>query len=362
MFSRFLAPLVGLASLVFLGVAFWPELVGLSRTWPWAGIVALRGSAMVAALMLVLVLAFLSKLARPIRTLTKPVAFWLVVFIAASGWMLYDRGLGLENPSANSANSAATATVPSTGTRSGEITVLSWNTMGDKPAALAIARLALANNANVVVLAETSAETAHNVALIMMQGGVTVSEHAIAFDTDYIGHSTALLIADSLGEYRIDDTVGNTAVSPSIIAVPVSGEGPTIVAAHAVSPNALSMGRWRSDLTWLQAACERENVILAGDLNATVDNLSGLTMAGTSGAHLGSCVDAALTTKNAGVGTWPAWAPAWLGAPIDHVMASPSWKASAFRVLTDVDTGQADHRPIIATLTPATLTPTPAAP
>ena len=360
MFSRFLAAFVGLAALAFLGVAFWPQLVGLSRTWPWAGIVALRGSAMVVALLLAVALFLLAKLGRPLRTLTRPIGFWLIIFIAASGWMLYDRGLGLDNASPALSDSATADSAANVA--AGDITVLSWNTMGDKPAALTIARRALENNANVVVLAETSAETAHNVALIMAQGGVSFSEHVTAFDTDYIGHSTALLIADSLGEYRIDDTAGNTAVSPSIIAVPVNGQGPTIVAAHAVSPNALSMGHWRSDLAWLQTICERDNVILAGDLNATVDNLSGLTTAGTTGTHLGSCIDAAATTKNAGVGTWPAWAPAWLGAPIDHVMASPLWTASAFRVLTDVDTGQADHRPIVATLTPVPASISPAVP
>jgi endonuclease/exonuclease/phosphatase (EEP) superfamily protein YafD len=341
MLSRLLAPLVGLAALAFLSLAFWPELLGLSRSWPWAGIVALRGSAIIAALALGLVLAFLGKTSRPLRVLVRPLGFWLVIFITASGWVLYDRGLGLENAS-------TPAAVP------GDVTVLAWNTMGDKPAALAIAQLALENGANVVVLPETSAETAHNVALIMAQGGVPVSEHAVALDDEYIGLSTALLIANSLGEYRIDESAGNTAVSPSVVAIPVDGEGPTIVSAHAVSPRTLTMSNWQGDLTWLQALCERENIIVAGDLNATIDNMNGLTTPGTPGAHLGSCADAAATTKNAGVGTWPAWAPAWLGAPIDHVMASPSWTATAFRVLTNVDTRGADHRPIVATLTPAT--------
>jgi endonuclease/exonuclease/phosphatase family metal-dependent hydrolase len=148
--------------------------------------------------------------------------------------------------------------------------------------------------------------------------------------------------------------VANTRVSPSVTAVPVNGDGPTIVAVHAVSPNALTLGLWQLDLAWLQKACERENVIVAGDFNATLDNFSGLATPGTTGAHLGSCTDAAATTQNAGVGTWPAWAPAWVGAPIDHVMASPSWRASAFRVLTDVNTSGADHRPIVATLSPVT--------
>jgi hypothetical protein len=191
MFSRFLALLVGLTSLVVLGLAFWPELVGLSRTWPWAGIVALRGSALVAALVLLGVLFFVSKLGRPVRALIRPLGFWLVIFIVATGWTLYDRGLGFEN--------SATSAPPITGTDSavtdsgvtGDITVLAWNTMGDKPAPLAMAQLALESNATVVVLPETSAETAHNVALIMAQAGTRMSEHVIAFDSEYIGLSTA---------------------------------------------------------------------------------------------------------------------------------------------------------------------------
>ena len=350
MFSRFFSPLVGLGSAAVLSLAFWPQLIGFQRTWPLAGIVALRGSAIVVAVVLIVVLFLLSRLGRPVRRITRPIAFWLVIFVAATMWILTDRGWGFnaETTAGTTTGSAETASAQKSGIDSGTITVLSWNTMGDSPAASAIAALALQHEANVVVLAETSAETAQNVADIMNASGTAVTMHSISFDTDYIGHSTSLLIADALGEYRIDDTVGNTAISPSIIAVPVNGQGPTLVAAHSVSPRALSIPLWRDDLTWLQRACERDNVILAGDLNATVDNLRGLTTG--DGAALGSCLDAAVTTDNAAVGTWPAWAPAWLGSPIDHVMASPSWTATAFQVLTDADGGGADHHPIVATL------------
>jgi endonuclease/exonuclease/phosphatase (EEP) superfamily protein YafD len=339
MFSRFFSPLVGLGSAAVLSVAFWPQLIGFQRTWPLAGIVALRGSAIVVAVVLILVLLLVSRLGRPVRRITRPIAFWLVIFVAASAWILTDRGWGITAAANAGMNTATTetTTTPDSTSDSANITVLSWNTMGDKPAASAIATLALDHHANVVVLAETSAQAAQKVADIMNEAGTAVTLHSISFDTDYIGHSTSLLIADALGEYRIDDT-----------AVPTNGQGPTIVAAHSVSPRALSIPLWREDLSWLQRACERDNVILAGDLNATVDNLSGLTTG--DGAALGSCLDAAVTTDNAAVGTWPAWAPAWLGSPIDHVMASPSWTATAFQVLTDTDGGGADHHPIVATL------------
>lgn len=341
MLTRLLAPLLGLGSALILGVALWPEFVGLQRTWPWAGIVALRGAGIVAAFALILLLLLISRLGRPVRRLTTPIAFWLLIFMAASVWILNDRGWDSER------------VTPPEQSVAGAVTVLSWNTMGDKPAALAIAELALAENANVVALSETSAETAHNVALIMQAGGITMREHVVAFDADYIAHSTVLLIAESLGDYRIDDTAGNTAISPSIIALPVNGLGPTLVAAHAVAPNALSMGLWRGDLSWLETVCQRENVILVGDLNATNDNLAGLTTPGLPNVQLGSCTDAALATNTAAIGTWPAWVPALLAAPIDHVMYSRSWQAASFAVLTEVDTGGSDHRPIVATLTVA---------
>ena len=358
MFSRFFSPLIGLGAAAVLGLALWPQLIGFQRTWPLAGIVALRGSAIVVAVVVIVVLLLLSRLSRPVRRITRPVAFWLVIFIAASVWILTDRGWGFTTPP-NAATSTAESTASKTATTETEktpvsapdpreITVLSWNTMGDRPAASTIAALALDYRANVIVLAETSAETAQKVADIMNAEGTAVTMHSLSFDTDYIGHSTSLLIADALGEYRIDDTAGNTAISPSIIAVPVNGQGPTLVAAHLVSPRALSIPLWRADLAWLQRACERDNVILAGDFNATVDNMSGLTTGG--GAALGSCFDAAVKTDNAAVGTWPAWAPAWLGSPIDHVMASPTWTATAFQVLTNTDGGGADHHPIVATL------------
>lgn len=45
--------------------------------------------------------------------------------------------------------------------------------------------------------------------------------------------TTSLLISVELGEYTVADGVGGTPGYPSVVAVPVDGAGPTIVAVHA---------------------------------------------------------------------------------------------------------------------------------
>ena len=76
------------------------------------------------------------------------------------------------------------------------------------------------------------------------------------------------------------------------------------------------MAAWRPGLQWLADRCAGQNVIIAGDLNSTLDHYTGL---GIDGGDLGRCHDAARATGDAAVGTWPAILPPLLGAPIDHV-------------------------------------------
>ena len=42
-----------------------------------------------------------------------------------------------------------------------------------------------------------------------------------------------------------------------------------------------------------------------------------------------------------------------LPPPIDHVLATPNWRFTGFRVLTDEDSAGSDHRPVLARLAPA---------
>jgi len=155
------------------------------------------------------------------------------------------------------------------------------------------------------------------------------------------------LVATSLGDYTMREDAGDTSVSPTIIATPRSGAGPTLIAAHAVAPNALAMSVWRKDLRWLASQCEGANVVMLGDLNATVDNLEGL-----GAKALGNCADAGMKTKNGAVGTWPAWLPEQVGAPIDHVMFGSGWQVDGFTVVTKLSNIAGDHRPVIARLSP----------
>jgi endonuclease/exonuclease/phosphatase (EEP) superfamily protein YafD len=119
------------------------------------------------------------------------------------------------------------------------------------------------------------------------------------------------------------------------------------VAVHAVAPIRWELRNWRSDLDWLAEQCTGDDVIMAGDFNATVDHFAGR---GVDGGDLGRCADAAATGGAGGLGTWPTGVPPLLGSPIDHVMSTPSWSVAGFRVLEGFDDAGSDHRPVVATL------------
>ena len=76
-----------------------------------------------------------------------------------------------------------------------------------------------------------------------------------------------------------------------------------------------------------------------GDMSSSLDSLDSITRENGE--------------RNAAVGTWPTSVPALLGTPIDHVLATPNWRFTGFRVLGDEDSAGSDHRPVIARLAPA---------
>ena len=232
------------------------------------------------------------------------------------------------------------------------VTVLSWNTLGEVPDAQTIADLALDEGADVVVLPETTDPLGEAVAIAMREGGSPMWVHTQAYDDIAKARSTTLLISPDLGAYAVTSAEfpgppGNTNTVPSVVADPVDGDGPRIVAVHAVAPIRWELRNWRSDLDWLAAQCAGENVIMAGDFNATVDHFAGH---GTDGGDLGRCSDAAAAADSAALGTWPTDVPPLLGSPIDHVLATPDWSVDGFRVIDDLDGAGSDHRPVVATL------------
>ena len=336
MFRRTLAAIVIVVSALVLLVIAWPQLFGAAQLPILAQLVSLRGAAASVGLGIVALLVVLALVATRTRRVAASMAVIVLAFCLINLAVLSTRGFG------NTTFAAATEN---------DVTVLSWNTLGDLPGADTIAQLAIEAGADIVVLPETSRATGEAIASAMDDAGLPMVAYTSSYDEISKARSTTLLISTGLGQYTVDEQARTTSVLPSLVATPVDGTGPTIIAVHPVAPIPGEMTHWREDLQWVKNACVGGNVIMAGDFNSTLDHFAGL---GTSpGAAIGECVDASLATDNAAVGTWPAAVPALLGAPIDHVMSTANWRATGMRVIETQDRSGSDHRPVVAQLTPA---------
>ncbi|MEU1331261.1 endonuclease/exonuclease/phosphatase family protein [Streptomyces sp. NPDC005865] len=124
----------------------------------------------------------------------------------------------------------------------------------------------------------------------------------------------------------------------------VQGHPVRIQLAHPMPPMPRQVGLWRSELGKLReyaAAGGGRSTIIAGDFNATQDH-----------AAFRAVLDAGVrdTARLAGTPrapSWPAAAPAPLGAQIDHVLATPDFAARDARFL---EIGHTDHRALAITL------------
>lgn len=319
-------------------VLTWPAFFRLERTFPIAQIVSFRGMLAVAFAALI-VLALLFAIVRPLRGFALSLALIAAVAMVANVAIVATRGIGTETLPAKSEDS---------------IRVMTWNTAGAATAPETVAQIAVAMDADIVTLPETTIETGEKVALAMRDLGHPMWAHYTDYpSTQWDAGSTTLLISPELGDYAVIesslDGSSNTSTVPSAVAMPTSGDGPIVVAAHAVAPRQSYMQYWRSDLQWLADQCVDDNVIMAGDFNATIDHMRNL---GVDGGTLGRCHDGAAETGNGGVGTWTAEIPALVGAPIDHVMASSHWKPTGSLVLKSMDGSGSDHRPLIVQFEP----------
>lgn len=336
---RLLGILVTVVCAIAAAVLTWPGFFRVERYFPVAQVVSFRG-VMVAVFVAAAVVALLLALARPVRALALALALIAGVAAVANTAIVVGRGgLGTD------ALPAKTDTA---------IRVMTWNTAGPATPPETIAKIAVAMDADIVALPETTIETGERVALAMRDLGHRMwAHHAEDPSTEWDAGSTTLLISPALGDYAVIessiDGTSNTSTVPSAVAMPTDGDGPVVVAAHAVAPRSSYMQEWRDDLRWLADQCAEGDVIMAGDFNATVDHMTGL---GIDGGTLGNCADAAIATGNGAVGTWSAEMAPLLGTPIDHVMATGGWVATGSLVLRSLDDSGSDHRPLIVQLEP----------
>lgn len=337
----FAAIVLALITLALAVVLFAPQVVGLQRAIFVAQAISFRGPIVIGATILLLLILIAIAASRGARRLLGGVAVVLTLFVVASVVLVGSRGIG--NPSLPEASDD-------------DIRVLSWNTRGDEPGSPAIAQLALEVDADVIALPETTEAMGVEIANQMSEAGSPMWVHTRTIDDEYKATATTLLISPELGDYVVVTDEGDTGTLPSVVAKPLGGDGPTIVAAHPVAPTPSNMNTWRSDLDWLGGQCSG-NVVIAGDFNATIDHVAGLAAEGPgsdgTGYDLGECTDGARATGNGAVGTWTTGLPPLLGAQIDHVMASSNWSFSGFEVITAEDRSGSDHRPIVAQLSPA---------
>ncbi len=340
---RLFGILVTVVAAISAAILTWPQFFRLERTFPFAQIVSLR-AVVVVAFAALFVLALLLALARPIRGFAASIAVIAVIAVIANGGILLARGTGGDGLPAKTDAS---------------VRVMTWNTAGNATDALLIAQTAVAMEADIVALPETTIETGEAVAVAMREMGSPMWAHHENFGEredypDWASNSTTLLISPALGDYSViestSDGTSNTSQVPTVVAMPVNGTGPAIVAVHAVAPRQSFMADWRADLQWLADQCASANVIMAGDFNATVDNMDRL---GADGGTLGRCHDAAVATGSGAVGTWTTAWPPLLGTPIDHVLATDAWTPTGSVVLGSLDQSGSDHRPLVVQLEPA---------
>lgn len=334
--SRLQPPGVGavLAAVVLAGIAavvLFPEVLGLDQRTPFVQVVAFRpqlaaGLTVVAALG---VLGGWTRRAGGTGGLVVALALALVGVV------------GLGDVAARGVGSSAEVTTGGDG-----LVVLAVNTYNGAADADDLADVVRARNPDLISLPEARGDLRRRLAsrLDDSQGGTGYRAYSADNPSDASGMT--VFVRSSLG--RPDVTVDREGKFPSIIvdlpsSAPGLASGLRFVAAHPQSPKPGDTSQWRRDVTDLSRWCDDGRpTIVAGDMNATLDHQ--LFATSTAG-----CTDAGEASGDGLVGTWPSWAPAILGAQIDHVLTSGGPRPTALEVVPVAGT---DHRGVLARIEP----------
>jgi endonuclease/exonuclease/phosphatase (EEP) superfamily protein YafD len=307
-FALFLGAAAALATL--------PDLVGLDAHSPFAQVIAFR-PLMVAALGVLVVIGLLITLAAR-RFWPVPVVLALVALVGAA--MVLPRTV---------ADPAPTGGTP--------LKVLALNVYEGNADADSLAALVAAENPDVVSIPEAGGRYESEIAPLLEPLGYRTASSVDRWDRDVTGNTVAW--SNRLGDVRT--RIGKD-VRFDYIEITGGGLGNLrFVAFHSVAPVPRSVGQWRSDLETVAKWCSATSpAIVAGDFNASLDH-------SVFRNAIQGCGDAGSQTGNGLAGTWPTWAPSWLGPQIDHIVYNGGIAAESFGTRLVPGT---DHRAIVATL------------
>ncbi|MFP5020927.1 endonuclease/exonuclease/phosphatase family protein [Pseudonocardia phyllosphaerae] len=308
----------GTALVLGLGAAavLLPDLVGLDRWFPFAQLIAFR-PLFTGVLAVIVVLALLvTTFAR--RFWPVPVLLALVALIAGS--LVLPR---------TQAEPAPTGGRP--------LKVLALNVFEGQADADSLAALIRTEAPDIVSVPESGGRFESQLAPLIEPLGYRTAASVSARSADVRGNTVAW--SQRLGDVRtrvLDET--------QFEAIEATGGGLgdlRFVAFHSVAPMPNSVGQWRNDLGTVDQWCSAGSpAVVAGDFNASYDH-------SLFRKAIDGCSDAGASTGNGLLGTWPTWAPEWMGPQIDHILSNQGITAESFGVRQVPGT---DHRAIVATL------------
>ncbi|MEQ3551016.1 endonuclease/exonuclease/phosphatase family protein [Pseudonocardia nematodicida] len=297
-------------------VATFPDRLGIDTRSPFAQLIAFRPVVVAGVGVLALVGLLITAMNR--RFWPVPAVLALVGVVGAS--LVLPRTVAEAAPAGGST-----------------LKVLAANVYEGRADADSLAALIIAEDPDIVSIPESGGRFARELAPYLEPHGYRVEASNSTRARDVTGNT--IIVAERLGDVRF--RVGDEVRFPYIEATGGGLGDLRFVAFHSVAPMPRSVATWRADLGVLPQWCRGEGpAVIAGDFNATLDH-------SVFREAIAGCRDAGSQAGNGLTGTWPTWAPAWLGPQIDHVIATKPIVAESFE--TRLVPGS-DHRAIVATL------------
>ena len=147
---------------------------------------------------------------------------------------------------------------------------------------------------------------------------------------------------------RVPGPPGNTNTLPSVVAEPVDGDGPRIVAVHAVAPIRWELRNWRSDLDWLAEQCAGDERDHGRRLQRDRRPLRRSRRRRRRPRSVPGCRGRRRCRRARHLADRRA--ASCSAARSTTCSRRPAGTVDAFRVVDELDGAGSDHRPVVATL------------